>query len=149
MRCAVTRIALFIDLSFWLRRSFATQGKNFCADEGATRGLLNGTLRLDELQEGDLSYVVEQKGVDIKMGVDIASLAYKRLVDRIVLMTGGSDFVPAAKLARRERIDVVLDPLWAPISASLNEHIDGLRTYWPRRSARGDGSAMWQERVAE
>lgn len=66
---------------------------------------------MDELTENDLSYDVSQKGADIKFGIDIASLAYKRLVDRIVLITGDSDFVPAAKLARREGLDVVLDPL--------------------------------------
>jgi uncharacterized LabA/DUF88 family protein len=64
----------------------------------------------------------------------VAALAYKRLVDRIVLITGDSDCVPAAKLARCEGLDVILDPLWAPIAASLNEHIDGLRTHWPRAS---------------
>ncbi len=64
------------------------------------------------------------------MGIDIASIVYKRLADRIVLITGDADFVPAAKLARREGLDVILDPLWATISPSLNEHIDGLKTTW-------------------
>jgi len=39
---------------------------------------------------------------DIKFGIDIASLAYKKLVERIVLITGDSDFVPPpAGTARR------------------------------------------------
>jgi uncharacterized LabA/DUF88 family protein len=97
-----------------------------------TRRLLNGSLKVSDLRETDVTYDIEQKGVDIKMSIDIASLAYKRLVDRLVLITGDSDFVPAAKLARREGLDVILDPLWAPITPSLNEHIDGLRTRWPR-----------------
>ncbi len=101
----------------------------------ATRKLLEGSLQLSELQANDVTYDVEQKGVDIKMALDIAALAYKRLVDRIVLVTGDSDFVPAAKLARREGIDVVLDPLWATIAPSLIEHVDGLRNAWPRRQA--------------
>jgi uncharacterized LabA/DUF88 family protein len=67
----------------------------------------------------------------VKLALDIASLAYKRLVDRIVLVTGDSDFVPAAKLARHEGIDVILDSLWAPVLPSLIEHVDGLRTHWP------------------
>ena len=41
---------------------------------------------------------------------------------------GDSDFVSAAKLARREGIDFILDPLGAPIKPDLFEHIDGLRT---------------------
>jgi uncharacterized LabA/DUF88 family protein len=100
-----------------------------------TRKLLDGSLALEELQECDVVYDVEQKGVDTRMAIDIATLAYKRLVSRIVLITGDSDFVPAAKLARREGIDVVLDPLWAHIAPSLNEHVDGLRSVWPRRAA--------------
>lgn len=64
----------------------------------------------------------------MRIGLDIASLAYKRLVDQIVLIAGDSDFVPAAKHARREGIDFILDPMWHTIKPSLNEHIDGLRS---------------------
>ncbi len=45
-----------------------------------------------------------------------------------ILISGDSDFVPAAKLARREGIDFILDPLGAHIKSDLFEHIDGLRT---------------------
>lgn len=69
---------------------------------------------------------LRQKGIDMKIGVDIASMALKKFVDRIVLIAGDSDFVPAAKLARREGIDFILDPMGANIDPSLFEHIDGL-----------------------
>ena len=36
--------------------------------------------------------------------------------------------MPAAKLARREGIDFILDPMMAPIKADLFEHIDGMRS---------------------
>ena len=49
-------------------------------------------------------------------------------------ITGDSDFVPAAKLARREGLDVVLDPLRNRIAPSLHEHIDGLKSVWPKPS---------------
>jgi len=42
----------------------------------------------------------------MRIGLDIASLAYKRQVNQVVLISGDSDFVPAAKLARREGIDL-------------------------------------------
>jgi len=71
---------------------------------------------------------VDQKGVDMKIGIDIASVAYKKQVEKIVLISGDSDFVPAAKLARREGIDFVLDPMGAVIKPDLFEHIDGLRS---------------------
>ena len=40
----------------------------------------------------------------MKIGLDIAALAHKGLVTRIVLIAGDSDFAPAAKHARREDI---------------------------------------------
>lgn len=68
----------------------------------------------------------------MKIGIDIASLAYKKQVDQIVLISGDSDFVPAAKLARREGIDFILDPMRAPIKPNLFEHIDGLTSKFPK-----------------
>lgn len=41
------------------------------------------------------------------------------------MISGDSDFVPAAKLARRAGIDFLLDPMWSEqISDSLSEHIE-------------------------
>lgn len=94
----------------------------------AVKKLCSGKLSLDELRENDFMIQVDQKGVDMKIGLDIASLSYKKQVDQIVLISGDSDFVSAAKLARREDIDFVLDPLGATIKEDLFEHIDGLRT---------------------
>ncbi len=68
----------------------------------------------------------------MRIGLDIASVAYKKQVDQIVLVAGDADFVPAAKLARREGIDFILDPMWNPIPSDLHEHIDGLRSTSPR-----------------
>ncbi len=93
-----------------------------------TKEIINGKLKPEEIQEDDLRLMIGQKGVDMRIGLDIASLAYKKQVDQIVLISGDSDFVPAAKLARREGIDFVLDPLGARIKENLIEHIDGLRT---------------------
>lgn len=90
--------------------------------------LCSGRISLEDLTEQDFMIQVDQKGVDMKIGLDIASLSYKKQVDQIVLISGDSDFVSAAKLARREGIDFVLDPLGAPIKPDLFEHIDGLRT---------------------
>ncbi len=94
----------------------------------STKKLLNGNIKVEELMEDDFSFQASQKGVDMKIGLDIASLAYKKQVDQIILISGDSDFVSAAKLARREGIDFILDPMWANINPDLNEHIDGLRS---------------------
>jgi len=98
----------------------------------ALRRLLAREITRDDLREEDVRYEIRQKGVDMRLGLDIASLAYKKLVDQIVLVAGDSDFVPAAKLARREGIDFILDPMWSPIRDDLHEHIDGLRSVFPR-----------------
>jgi len=90
--------------------------------------LCNGKLNFTDLQEKDFCLEIDQKGVDMKIGLDIASMAYKQQVDQIVLISGDSDFVSAAKLARGEGIDFILDPLGAAIKPDLFEHIDGLRT---------------------
>lgn len=92
-----------------------------------TKDLINGKIGVSDLQEDDVFYEMRQKGIDMKIGVDIASLSLKRFVDKIVLFSGDSDFVPAAKLARREGIDFVLDPMGAHVEPSLFEHIDGLK----------------------
>ncbi len=99
---------------------------------GVLKDLLKGRRRFEQLQDEDYVYHAPQKGVDMRLGLDIASLAYKKLVDQVVLVAGDSDFVPAAKLARREGIDFVLDPMWASIRPDLFEHIDGLRSVLPR-----------------
>lgn len=49
-------------------------------------------------------------------------------MNQIILISGDSDFVSASKLARREGIDFILDPLGATIKPELFEHIDGLRS---------------------
>jgi len=96
-----------------------------------TKALLSGKLKMDELTEDDVFFEVRQKGIDMKIGVDIASLALKRFVDCIVLFSGDSDFVPAAKLARREGVDFVLDPMHANVEPQLFEHIDGMKSVNP------------------
>ena len=68
----------------------------------------------------------------MRIGIDIASVAYKHQATTIVLISGDSDFVPAAKLARREGIDFILDPMHATIKPDLHEHIDGKKTVFPK-----------------
>lgn len=93
-----------------------------------TKKLLRKEITVDDLTISDFSLDITQKGVDMRIGLDISSLAQKRLVDQIILIAGDSDFVPAAKYARREGIDFILDPMWHTIKDSLNEHIDGLHS---------------------
>ena len=88
------------------------------------------------LTDQDFRYETRQKGVDMKMGIDITSTVLKKQVDRIVLITGDADFVPAAKLARREGVDVILDPMWSNIPNDLFVHIDGLYSTTKKEDVR-------------
>lgn len=79
-------------------------------------------------RDEDFEVDTKQKGVDMRLGLDVASLAFKRQVDQIVIVAADADFVPAAKLARREGIDVILDRMGDQRAASdLIEHVDGVR----------------------
>ena len=102
--------------------------------------ILNGKKTLQELKEDDFVLNIGQKGVDMRIGVDIASVSIKRQVERIILISGDSDFVPAAKLARREGVDFILDPMRNPIKEDLYEHIDGMRTKTPQKPVGRDDS---------
>lgn len=84
-------------------------------------------------QDSDFKIDTIQKGVDMRLGLDVASLAFKKQVDQIIIVSADADFVPAAKLARREGIDVVLDRMGARTAANdLMEHVDGVRDcFWP------------------
>lgn len=92
----------------------------------ALKDLLAGRVAIDALTDADFRPTFRQKAVDMRIGVDIASITLKRQADTIVLVAGDSDFVPASKLARREGVRVILDPLWWSVPTGLFEHIDGL-----------------------
>lgn len=101
-------------------------------NEKKRKDFLSGKISVQDLQDDDYFYHAKQKGVDMKIGLDIANLAFKKLVQRIVLISGDSDFVPAAKLARTEGIIFSLDAMGNAIKMDLREHIDYLSTTLPR-----------------
>lgn len=106
----------------------------------ATRKLLNESISISDLTEKDFVIDIKQKGVDMRIGVDIASVTFKKQVDRVILISGDSDFVPAAKQARREGIDFILDPMRTVIKDDLFEHIDGMRTKAPKAPIKSNST---------
>lgn len=100
--------------------------------EDAQKRLLKGEITVADLTDDDFTPGLRQKAVDMRIGTDIASLTLKRQVDTIILVAGDSDFVPASKLARREGVKVILDPLWRSVAPALFEHIDGLQSGFPK-----------------
>ncbi len=91
--------------------------------------LLGGRKTIAKLVENDVRLDIGQKGVDMRLGLDLVEIALKRLVDQVVLVTGDSDFIPAIKMARRDGVDVVLDPMGNHVPEDLIEHTDGIRSF--------------------
>ena len=71
--------------------------------------------------------VLEQKRVDMKIGLDVAWLSSRRIVDRIAMVTADTDFVPVMKFVRREGVQVIIVPLGQRLSPELIEHADEVR----------------------
>lgn len=76
------------------------------------------------LTDGDFELDVTQKGVDMRIGMDMARLALRQMVRAVIVVTGDSDFVPAFKYVRREGVKVILEPLGAGGRRELKEHAD-------------------------
>lgn len=74
----------------------------------------------------DLIPDIKQKGVDLRIGLDIARLSLTGRVQAIVVVTGDSDFVPAFKFARREGVQIILDALGRPTKRELRVHADSV-----------------------
>lgn len=86
-----------------LRLGSIKHQKKWKLKDRTVEDLLKGKLLINDLKNSDFYFDAQQKGVDIKLGLDIATLSYEKLVDQIVLIAGDSDFVSAAKLATGER----------------------------------------------
>ena len=133
---AIFRRALFGLLlrrpNFALRLGEISLHRKWIIKEKAQQDLLAGRRAVADLTDDDFAPGFQQKAVDMRIGLDIASITLKKQADTIVLVTGDSDFVPAAKLARREGVRIILDPLWHYVAPDLHEHIDLPHCPFPR-----------------
>lgn len=122
--------------SFAVRLGTVARERAWVMSEQAQKALIDGSKKVQDLSDADFSPGFRQKAVDMRLGLDIASLTLKKQVDTIILVAGDSDFVPAAKLSRREGVRVILDPLWQSVKPELFEHIDGLRSGFTKPERR-------------
>lgn len=77
------------------------------------------------LADNDFALDIGQKGVDMRIGLDMARLALRETVYAVVVVTGDSDFVPAFRFVRREGVKVILDTLGHRGTRSeLKQHAD-------------------------
>lgn len=66
----------------------------------------------------------KQKGVDMKVGLDMACMATKHIVDKIILIAGDSDFVAPIKFVRKEGLQVYLYSMGHKVKSTLYENCD-------------------------
>jgi len=87
------------------------------------------------LTDQDFSPIFEQKGVDMRIGLDIANFSQTRGIDRIILVSGDQDMIPAMKQARKAALEVVSVQMPTPsknLHDSLKAHSDVIRNVaWP------------------
>lgn len=108
--------------------------------ENKFKELLKNKITIDDLTEQDVRPLIQQKAVDMKIGLDIALIATKKLADILIIITGDADIVPALKFARREGMQVGLDPLRNPIQPELREHVDFISTHIPHQTDKKKNS---------
>ncbi|HDY8766895.1 TPA: NYN domain-containing protein [Klebsiella pneumoniae] len=67
---------------------------------------------------------VQQKGVDMRIALDMSSMSLKKQADIYALVTGDSDFVPIIKFARKEGRQIFLYTLGHGVKQTMYEHSD-------------------------
>jgi len=119
----------------WLRQ--LARKELFAVREGVLkfRGFRprNIPLNPSSLTDHDFEPIFEQKGVDMRIGLDIALYSDRRAVDRLVLIVQDTDCIPAMKQARKSGLQIVLIELPnSTIAPELLEHCDFRRKInWP------------------
>lgn len=86
------------------------------------------------LTDADFQAKWEQKGVDLRIGLDIVTMTESHAADLIVLLTGDTDLIPAMKLARGRGLQLAgLDLPNRKIIPELKPHLDFFRQLatWP------------------
>lgn len=93
----------------------------------AMKALASGEKTFSDLSPNDFKLTgIKQEGVDMRIGLDVASLAGTGAVDQVVLIAGDSDFVPVMKYARRHGVDFILDPMGHPIHDKMRIQSDSI-----------------------
>jgi uncharacterized LabA/DUF88 family protein len=83
--------------------------------------------------DADFGPDFEQKGVDMRIGLDIAAYSANHATDRIILVSNDTDCVPAMKYGRKSGLQVVIAELPnGKVAPELTMHADFKRAVsWP------------------
>ncbi len=90
------------------------------------RAIMENLSQQRPLQPQDVSINLVQKEVDMLMGLDIAWMAARGMVDKVVLLTGDADMIPAMNFAREHGMLVFVAKFGYYLSDKLREHADGV-----------------------
>lgn len=85
------------------------------------------------LTDDDFKPDFEQKGVDMRIGLDVATFSQNRSVSRLIVITNDTDCIPAFKHGRIAGLQIVLVELPnSQLSPELIRHVDFRRQVtWP------------------
>jgi uncharacterized LabA/DUF88 family protein len=80
------------------------------------------------LTDNDFEPILSQKQVDMKIALDVAKMAISHSVDRILMITCDSDFIPMIDFARSKglEVDLILDNT-SILKRRLKKAFNGLR----------------------
>ena len=88
----------------------------------------NPAPRTTTFTDTDFKPEFEQKGVDMRIGLDVAAYSANRSVDRIVLVSADTDCIPALKYGRKAGLQTVLiQPGKSRLTPELLAHADFTR----------------------
>jgi uncharacterized LabA/DUF88 family protein len=87
-------------------RCGTAQPRGWKLSDAYLRQIGQGQMRPPIPEDYELRF--EQKGVDMRIGIDVATLAFNHYVERIIVATNDTDLIPALKVARRCGIQVVI-----------------------------------------
>lgn len=77
------------------------------------------------LEDSDFEPSFEQKGVDMRIGLDISQYSYDKSVEHIILVSNDTDCIPAMKCARKNGLKMSLVSVQhAKIAPELKAHAD-------------------------
>ncbi len=90
-----------------LRRGYV-RPRGWTLSRNYVKAAMKSSTPIHPPKDTDIAMSFEQKGVDMRIGIDVATLAIRKQVERIILFSGDCDMIPALKLARRQGVQVAL-----------------------------------------
>lgn len=90
------------------------------------------------LSDQDFRPDFEQKGIDLRIGLDLNQIIDRKSADRVILVSADTDLIPAMALVRHAGLQLIgVDFPNAPLHGEILSHFDLMREVeWPKDAAR-------------